>query len=212
MHDIADLRRRALTARRSLGPRTRRAASRQAVRRLSRLPRIQRARRIGLYWPLASEADPRGLASVLGARVTFYFPRVTGNDLAFVPVVYPLSRTGWQRSTLGVYEPPGAARRLDRLDALIVPLAGFDAGANRIGLGGGFYDRTLARLVGRVYRRPHLYGLAFEAQRVPCFTPQPWDIPLDAIISERAVYRRALGAVAVLYESAPSAVLRQDEA
>ena len=212
MHDIADLRRQALTARRALGARNRRAASRHAVRRVSRLPRIQRADRIGLYWPLASEADPLGLARLLPAHVAFYFPRVTDHGLAFVQVSRPLSRDGWRRSALGVYEPPGPAGQLDRLDALIVPLAGFDAAANRIGLGGGFYDRTLAGLIGRSYRRPHLYGLAFEAQRVPDFTPQPWDIPLDAVISEHAVYRRALGAVAVLYESAPSAVLRQDEA
>ena len=48
---------------------------------------------------------------------------------------------------------------------------------------------ALAAIAGRSYRRPHFYGLAFEAQRVARFTPQPWDIALDAVITERAVYR-----------------------
>lgn len=189
MTDIATLRRQALGARRALSFDQMNHASQMAARRLARLPRVARARRIGLYWPLASEADPRWLAQRLPNKVDYFFPRVAADTLLFVPVADPLDRRGWQKSALGVFEPPGRGMSIDALDVLIMPLAGFDVDANRIGLGGGFYDRSLAAIADRGYRCPHFYGLAFEAQRVARFTPQPWDIALDAVITERAVYR-----------------------
>jgi len=190
MSAIATLRRQALGARRTLSPEETNLAGQQAARRLARLPRVARARRIGLYWPLASEADPRWLAHRLADEVDYFFPRVAADTLVFVPVTDPLDRSGWPQSALGVFEPPGRGLPIEALDVLIMPLAGFDVDANRIGLGGGFYDRSLAAIAGRGYRRPHFYGLAGEAQRVARFTPQPWDIALDAVITERAVYRR----------------------
>ncbi len=190
MTDIATLRRQALGARRALTPDQTTHASQRAARRMARLPRVARARRIGLYWPLASEADPRWLAHRLADEVDYFFPRVAADTLVFVPVTDPLDRSGWPQSALGVFEPPGRGLPIEALDVLIMPLAGFDVDANRIGLGGGFYDRSLAAIAGRGYRRPHFYGLAGEAQRVARFTPQPWDIALDAVITERAVYRR----------------------
>jgi 5-formyltetrahydrofolate cyclo-ligase len=77
------------------------------------------------------------------------------------------------------------------LDLMLVPLVGFDGACNRIGMGGGFYDRTLAYLRRRRHwRRPRLIGIAHECQRVDRIDPRPWDIPLDAVVTEQGVYRR----------------------
>lgn len=75
------------------------------------------------------------------------------------------------------------------LDLLLVPLVAFDANGNRIGMGGGFYDRTFAYLKTRIaWRKPQLIGLAHEIQRIDSILPNPWDIPLDKVITESHIY------------------------
>ncbi|HET7315110.1 5-formyltetrahydrofolate cyclo-ligase [Salinisphaera sp.] len=188
MARVADQRKIALSARRKLSAADRRRAARLACRRLARLPVIRRARRIGIYRPLASEIDPRGLIDLLGPRPPrFYFPRVCGDTLRFVAA---RRDQRWRRSTLGVHEPGGWSHATNTLDVLIMPLVGFDRAANRIGLGGGFYDRTLAPVSHLAYRGPTRIGLAFECQRLNAIEPRPWDISLTAIATERRVYQR----------------------
>ncbi len=72
---------------------------------------------------------------------------------------------------------------------MILPLVGFDADCHRLGMGGGFYDRTLGYLRIRTHwRRPRLFGIAHELQKVPRIAAQPWDIPLDAVFTESHTY------------------------
>jgi 5-formyltetrahydrofolate cyclo-ligase len=60
-----------------------------------------------------------------------------------------------------------------------------------MGMGGGFYDRTLAYLRDRRHwRRPLLVGVAHECKRVEHLEPAPWDVPLDLVVTEARVYRR----------------------
>lgn len=93
---------------------------------------------------------------------------------------------------LGIPEPRGGRRGAVppwALDLILVPLVGFDADCNRLGMGGGFYDRTLAFLHRRRHwHRPRLIGLAHECQRVNRLEPRPWDVPLDAVATERRIY------------------------
>ena len=81
------------------------------------------------------------------------------------------------------------------LDAVIVPLLGFDPQCNRMGMGGGYYDRTFA------HRRqaangnsadglPLLIGTAFEFQCVDNVFPDWWDVPLDHVVTEQRIYSR----------------------
>lgn len=152
------------------------------------MPALRRARRIGIYRPLASEIDPRPLAGLLDAtHTTLFYPRVAGDTVRFVAA---RRRARWRRSALGVHEPSGWSHALSTLDVLILPLAGFDRAANRIGLGGGFYDRSLASVRDLVYRSPIRIGLAFECQRVDDIEPRAWDVELAAVVTEAAVHRR----------------------
>jgi 5-formyltetrahydrofolate cyclo-ligase len=66
-----------------------------------------------------------------------------------------------------------------------VPLLGFDAAGYRLGQGGGYYDRTLANLP----QRPLTIGIGYEFGRLETIHPQPHDIPMDAIVTERGVER-----------------------
>ena len=79
--------------------------------------------------------------------------------------------------------------RVRDLDLILMPLVGFDLQGNRLGMGGGFYDRSLAFLRYRLYwKRPRLLGLAYDFQQVDILTADPWDIPMQAVVTDQAVY------------------------
>jgi 5-formyltetrahydrofolate cyclo-ligase len=76
-----------------------------------------------------------------------------------------------------------------QLDLILLPLVAFDLAGNRVGMGGGFYDRTLAYLQHRRHwRKPSLLGLAHEIQKADNLHRQNWDIPLNGIITEEKYY------------------------
>ena len=89
----------------------------------------------------------------------------------------------------GIPEPPVPWVGVEALSALLVPLVAFDRHGNRIGMGGGYYDRTLAAAMasGNARQKPELIGVAYECQKVDPFTPDPWDIPLDWILTENGI-------------------------
>ena len=77
-----------------------------------------------------------------------------------------------------------------RLDLMLLPLVAFDEDGNRLGMGGGFYDRSLAYRQSRTHSlRPRLIGLAHELQREQQLTANSWDIPLDMIATEERIIK-----------------------
>lgn len=91
-----------------------------------------------------------------------------------------------KKNRFGIPEPQqGTTLPAQRLDLVITPLLGFDYRGNRLGMGGGYYDRTFKFLktTGSL-KRPFLLGLAFDAQQVDALDAQPWDVPLDGILTE----------------------------
>ena len=91
----------------------------------------------------------------------------------------------------GIPEPMDTQPRSARqLDLLLIPLVGFDSAGHRLGMGGGYYDATLAFLRHRRHwRKPRLLGVAYECQKVEALPHDPWDMPLDAVLTERRLYR-----------------------
>ncbi len=193
MDDRAQLRRRMRTARRALTPHQQRQAAEALVKRLLRLPAVRRARRVALYLPNDGEIDPTGLIAPLHAR---------GTRLA-LPLLAPLGQgrlwfLPWQpgeplsANRFGIPEPACSRRRRLpdwHLDLVLLPLVAFDANGNRLGMGGGFYDRTFARLASRRHwRRPRLIGIAHHFQQTDALPQQPWDVPLDAVVTDRALH------------------------
>ena len=84
----------------------------------------------------------------------------------------------------GIFEPLSAAPTLKaaQLDLVLMPLVAFDHEGNRLGTGGGYYDRTFAGA-----SHPLLIGLAYAAQRAGALPKDKWDIPLDGVITEQGV-------------------------
>ncbi|HHQ68728.1 MAG TPA: 5-formyltetrahydrofolate cyclo-ligase [Halothiobacillaceae bacterium] len=84
----------------------------------------------------------------------------------------------------GIAEPVKTVQvRLNQIQALLVPLVGFDLHGNRLGMGAGFYDRILASH----HRPPTALGVAFSFQQLHALPTDPWDQPLQAIITERGI-------------------------
>lgn len=145
--------------------------------------------RIGLYLPNDGEMDPLPLLRrAWSRRKRCYLPvldRLGSNRLWFVPY-----RPGdpLRANRFGIPEPVHAARvrvRAHALDLILAPLVAFDRRGNRLGMGGGYYDRSLEFLRRRRYwRRPRLYGLAYEFQRVARLQAAAWDIGLDGCFSD----------------------------
>lgn len=94
----------------------------------------------------------------------------------------------------GIPEPQLRNRRIRlpwSLDLLLVPLVGFDSECNRLGMGGGFYDQTLAYLrQRRCWTRPLLVGIAHECQRLGALKTNSWDVPLEMVATEERIYFR----------------------
>lgn len=121
----------------------------------------------------------------------------------FLPVLSPLKKSLYfvpykidSKMSINRYnipEPvckPSQWRTACQLDLLLLPLVAFDPHGNRIGMGGGFYDRTLAYLQHRQYwKKPALVGLAHEIQQTGKLETQNWDVPLDIIVTEKQRYR-----------------------
>jgi 5-formyltetrahydrofolate cyclo-ligase len=93
-------------------------------------------------------------------------------------------QTEWHSNLFGIQEPHVRCQDicpLADIDLILLPLVGFDAKGNRLGMGGGFYDRTLAGLTPS--HKTQLWGVAHDCQRVDTLPCAGWDIPLHAILT-----------------------------
>jgi len=193
----AALRRRLRLLRRGLSASQQRNHARALARTLGRHPAFLRARRIGIYWPADGEIDPRPLLGLAQAnRKRWHLPVLCPHPHPRLWFLTYRPDEPLRPNRFGIPEPALRNRRLRlawSLDILLVPLVGFDAECHRLGMGGGYYDRTLSFLSRRQHwRRPRLIGIAHECQRVAELPVRPWDIPLDLVMTERRVYRRGL--------------------
>lgn len=178
------LRRSLQAARRRLEPRQRQRATERALARLCRLPEFARARSIAIYRGVGAEIDPGPLADADPHR-RYFAPVIRNQMLVFRPWQAPM----WRANHFGIPEPVGTDYPAQAMDVVITPLVGFDPAGNRLGMGGGFYDRSFAFLRHRHWRKPRLIGLAFDVQQVDALTAAEWDVPLDAIVTESGVIR-----------------------
>lgn len=139
---------------------------------------------LGIYWPFRAEFDPRPLVDCLAAA---------GRQVA-LPVVIdrkgPLEYRAWapgEALTAGVWDIPIPEKRDIVLPTMVLaPVVGFDRAGYRLGYGGGYFDRTLASLDPR----PLAIGVGFGCQAIETIYPQPFDIPMDMIVTETEVRRR----------------------
>ncbi len=156
-------------------------------------PLFRRARRIAFYLANDGEPDLRPLIELAWSMDKACFLPVVGarhsRRLWFLPYT---PATPLVPNRFGIPEPRHhrGERRLKphSLDLILMPLVAFDAAGHRLGMGGGYYDTTLAFLrYRRHWLRPARIGTAFACQEVPQLPAEPWDVPLDAIATEAGI-------------------------
>ncbi len=169
---------------------TRRAAGQALIRLALRHRLLATGRRIGLYIPNRSEIDvlpllDRARAMGLVCHLPIV-PRLGHKRMWFSELG---EHSAWVNNRYGIpeYLHPLARRvRTQQLDLLLMPLLGFDARGFRLGMGGGYYDASLSHLKSRRHwKRPRVVGVAYAVQEVERLPIDTWDIPLDAILTER---------------------------
>ena len=181
------LRRSLRERRRGLSASAQRSASRNLDRKLRAVSALRSGQTVALYLANDGEISPdTSLRRLSRTGKRCYLPCLQGKHLAFRR--FRPSQT-LKKNRFGIPEPApkrGAALPVEAMDVILLPLVGFDRKGNRLGMGGGFYDRTLARL--SPMKRPLLIGLAHHCQEVEQLPVQSWDIPLDTVVTDKTVY------------------------
>ena len=179
--------------RRALSPAEQRQAAKGLYRQLAQNPLFRRARHVSLYLPMDGEIDPRLLLRAAQKRgKTTYLPVLSARPRT--KMVFQRVRPGekFKPNRFRIPEPRINARRQRKiwtLDLVLMPLVGFDPEGGRLGMGGGFYDRSLAYLARRkAWRKPVLLGLAHECQKVAKLAVASWDVPLAGTVTDKRWY------------------------
>lgn len=188
----AELRQSIRRQRRALTP----AAAASCARQLAHHARHDRlvtgSRHIAAYLAADGEMDPLPLMHALwslGKHI--YLPVLVtfSHQKLWFAKFEPGDELAYNR--YGIPEP--VRRKLIKpcaLDLVLAPLVAFDSAGHRVGMGGGYYDRSFAFLQQRSHwRKPRLLGIAYEFQQQPAIQAHAWDVPLDAIATEARIYR-----------------------
>ncbi|MFO1389379.1 5-formyltetrahydrofolate cyclo-ligase [Cellvibrio sp.] len=168
------------------------AASAWALRHLMKLPQFLRAQHVALYMAADGELNPQPIAHQLWKM----------GKQTYLPVLHPTREgelwfleytpeTPLKPNRFGIPEPDHRQERklpAKLLDVVLLPLVGFDRKGGRLGMGGGFYDRTFAFHKGKK-TKPYLLGLAHACQEMESLEMADWDIPLFGVVSDKELIK-----------------------
>lgn len=191
----SELRQQLKARRQQLSATEQQQAAQQLVEQVLQQPMLQTARRIALYHSFAAELDTGPLLDAL----------LNAGKQLCLPVLHPFAKghlllldyhadTSMRLNQYGIPEPMLECQHivpLSDVDCMFTPLVGFDRMGNRLGMGGGFYDRTLASWARGNYPRLQVCGLAHDCQHVEQIPIQPWDIPIPMVITPSQCWRFA---------------------
>ncbi|MDX2298551.1 MAG: 5-formyltetrahydrofolate cyclo-ligase [Xanthomonadaceae bacterium] len=150
---------------------------------------VQQAQRVAGYWAVAGELSLHAVASRVATSASYLLPRLgpegTLRFARWTPKVDLIpNRYGIPEPGVDLADCLGP----EQLDLVLIPLLAFDAHGNRVGMGGGWYDRSFAYRLQRT-EKPFMVGVAYAFQEVDAIAAEPWDVPLDAVVTERGIVR-----------------------
>lgn len=180
------LRKQIRAARQALSPDEQQLAAENIVKQAENQHLLDKGKHVAIYLANDGELDPHKLVSAFWQR----------NATVALPVLHPFCQghllflryqqdCPMQRNKYGIPEPVLSTHEIvlsTTFDQIYVPLVAFDKQGNRLGMGGGYYDRTLNTLKKN---NPHtlVIGLAHDCQEVEALTTQKWDVPMHAIVT-----------------------------
>jgi 5-formyltetrahydrofolate cyclo-ligase len=171
--------------RENLSPAHQQTISSRVCARIRTLHQYRYAKRIALYQAMGGEINLDSLWNSAPLQGKYcYFPALNEDKtLSFLPAN---PTTPFIQNRYGIAEPDvdkSEAISPKQLDIIFVPLVVFDDQGTRLGMGAGYYDRTLAG-----EEHPMLIGVAYEFQHYPYIEPHSWDIPLTAVVTEHKIH------------------------
>lgn len=178
-------RRHALDARRSMSREQRDTASKKINSKIVHSREFTAAESVACYLPMRDEVDPSHIIERAWRANKRVFCPVIGKKRSMV--FQQLERdTTVIRNSYGLWEPVDSETiSPNHLDLVVTPLVAFDKDNNRIGMGGGYFDRCFSFLrCRRHWISPKLVGVAFACQQVDQIDPNPWDIRLHSVCSD----------------------------
>ncbi|MBS0849343.1 5-formyltetrahydrofolate cyclo-ligase [Citrobacter sp. JGM124] len=177
-------------SRRALSADEQACSARLAAQRMMALPQVIQAKNLALFLSFDGELNTAPLIHALWQA----------HKAVYLPVLHPFSRgnllflrynenTPLIKNRLNIMEPRLDVRQVlpvSQLDVLVTPLVAFDSEGQRLGMGGGFYDRTMQNR-----QQHHFYpvGLAHDCQWVPELPVEAWDIPLPAVVTPSRLWQ-----------------------
>ena len=190
MNPPNELRQRNRKLRADIAPQQQEQAAEALCRSIIALDEYQQAQSIAAYFAVNGEIGLQPLirhAWSQGKKI--YLPNLDQVALRFSP--YFEGQT-MRINKFRLPEPDVGDDEMlapDALDLVLAPLVVFDEDRNRIGMGGGFYDRSFAFRTNPNSTHPVLIGVAHELQKVDQLVPEQWDVRLDMVITEQSIYR-----------------------
>ena len=159
--------------------------------RICSVPEYAQAARIAVYFAVNGEISlDLVIDQALAQGKQIYLPNLDQKTLRFSPYFRQ------QKMRINKFKLPepdvGEEEMLEpeTLDLVLAPLVVFDADGNRIGMGGGFYDRSFAFRKDATRTSPVLIGVAHELQKVEQLIAESWDVQLDMVVTDQAIYDR----------------------
>jgi 5-formyltetrahydrofolate cyclo-ligase len=190
MQNHDDMRQANRKRRGELSPQQLQTAAEALAQRIIELDVYARSTKLAVYFAVNGEI---GLDVVidhaLAAGKQVFLPNLDQKSLRFSPYFRE------QKMRINKFRLPepdvGDEQMLqpEQLDLVLAPLVVFDENRNRIGMGGGFYDRSFAMRKVIEVTEPVLIGVAHELQKVDEIIPQEWDVRLDMVITDEKIFR-----------------------
>jgi len=178
---MKELRKELRHRRKSIDKPTRKKEGKKILQQCQKNGLFRSAKHIAIFTPNDGEIETHSTITFLTKHGYFvYLPILEGEKLKFAKM-----GNHFRKNRFGIDEPIYTPQlSANQMDLILMPLVGFDKNKNRLGMGGGFYDKTLSFQSKRKnYRVPKLFGLAFDCQEVDHLDSKPWDVPLDGIVT-----------------------------
>ena len=163
-----------------------RSAAKALCNIINRAPIFKQAQTIAAYLPNDGEISPEKIIEqALNLNKQIYLPVVNRTKAMQFRLYSPGNKL--IKNQYGIPEPGPSAPTIDiqKLDLVLMPLVAFDVSGNRLGMGGGFYDRAFAKKHAMPKMKPKLIGLAHSIQEAESLETEAWDIPVDGIATEK---------------------------
>jgi 5-formyltetrahydrofolate cyclo-ligase len=165
-------------------------ASKKITAHIIQSPLFQQSQHIAAYIAINHEINPQTIIKRIWQEGKHcYLPVLQEKKIIFSTFQ---RNTPLKKNRFNIPEPPLVLEStLDpwNLDLVLVPLLGFTNQGGRLGMGGGFYDKTFSFLLASPRpTKPCLIGLAYEWQKIESFDVSTWDVPLNAVVTEKRIY------------------------